>query len=467
MSKFSSLIKNTGILAIGSFSSKLLVFLMVPLYTAVLSTGDYGAYDVIYSTVSLLVPVLTLNISDALLRFPMEGGADVPAIARIGLLLTLVGSALALVVQIVPGAPWSSFAGIGWLGPLFAATSLYQSLTLLARGMERMRDIAVAGVVSSVMTVLLNVLLLVFVGMGLDGYFISSVVGLFLPSVWLIVRMRGSIFGRAKGGLVPLASKMVRYSLPLAATTVGWWLINASDRYIVLWFCGVDANGLYSAAYKIPSILNTVAGIFIQAWQVAAVKGFDPVDSDGFLRKTYRTVEAGIVLLCSLMIPLSPLVARFMFSGDFFMAWEYVPLLLVYVVLNTMAGMWGPFFSAAYDPGPMATSTFAAGAVNVLAGIPLVAIMGVYGACLSSVIAGLVNWGIRALKARGHIEVSFAPGRSLLLYGILALQAATMVLGSSIQIAHAVEAAVPLALVYCCRREIGEVGVLLLKAIRR
>lgn len=440
---------------------------MVPLYTAVLSTEEYGAYDVIYSTVSLLVPILTLNISDALLRFPMEGDADVPAIARIGLLLTLVGSVLALAAQLVPASPWSAFPGVGWLGPLFAATSLYQSLTLLARGLERMRDIAVAGVVSSAVTVGLNVLLLVFAGMGLDGYFVSSVAGLLLPSAWLVFRMRGPIFGRAKGGLAPLASKMVRYSLPLAATTVGWWLINTSDRYIVLWFCGVDANGLYSAAYKIPSILNTVAGIFIQAWQVAAIKGFDPADSDGFLRKTYRAVEAGIVLLCSLMIPLSPLVAKFMFSGDFFAAWEYVPLLLVYAVLNTMAGMWGPFFSAAYDPGPMATSTFLAGAVNVALGVPLVAALGVQGACLSSALAGLANWGLRAHRARRHMRVSFAPVRSLLLYSLLAVQAVLMVLGLTAWAVMACQAAFLAAFCILFRREIaGGVG-LVLKKIRR
>ena len=66
------LIKNTGILTISNFSSKILVFLLVPLYTSVLSTAEYGTYDLAISTVTLLYPILTVNIVDAVMRFAMD-----------------------------------------------------------------------------------------------------------------------------------------------------------------------------------------------------------------------------------------------------------------------------------------------------------------------------------------------------------------------------------------------------------
>lgn len=75
-SKYKYLIKNTGILAISNFSSKLLVFFLVPIYTSVLSTAEYGTYDLAMSTVLLLYPVLTVNIVDGVMRFSMEKGAD-------------------------------------------------------------------------------------------------------------------------------------------------------------------------------------------------------------------------------------------------------------------------------------------------------------------------------------------------------------------------------------------------------
>lgn len=431
--KTAKLLENTGILAIGNFSSKILVFLLVPLYTAVLTTEEYGSYDIIFSTVSLLAPLLTMNIADAMMRFPMDDGADVPRVARLGLVVTLVSGLPVLVAQLVPMAPWSSLAGIGWLAPLYASTALYQSLTYLARGLERMRDIAVAGVVSSIVLVALNVLLLLYAGWGLNGYFVANVFAMLFPALWLVWRMRQEIFAPSRRGETGLFARMVRYSLPIASAAVGWWLIGTSDRYIVTVLCGVDANGLYSVAYRIPSILTTVSSIFIQAWQVAAVKGFDPNDSDGFLRRTFASAEAVVVLLCSALIPLSPAIALVMFSGDFYVAWEYVPLLLVYAALNAMGGMWGPFFSVAYDPAPMAWSTFFGGVVNVAAAIPLVSLFGVQGACASSVLAGFANWGLRAARAKRHLEVGFGIRRSIALYLCLCAQAAIMCFGLPVQ----------------------------------
>ncbi len=66
------LAKNTGILTLSSFASKLLGFFLVPLYTSVLSTEEFGRYDIIVSTLTILLPVVTLNISDAVLRFSLE-----------------------------------------------------------------------------------------------------------------------------------------------------------------------------------------------------------------------------------------------------------------------------------------------------------------------------------------------------------------------------------------------------------
>ena len=71
-SKYIYLINKTGILAISNFSSKLLVFFLVPIYTSVLSTAEYGTYDLAMSTVLLLYPVLTVNIVDCVMRFSME-----------------------------------------------------------------------------------------------------------------------------------------------------------------------------------------------------------------------------------------------------------------------------------------------------------------------------------------------------------------------------------------------------------
>lgn len=70
--KYNDLKKNTILFTISSFSSKILSFLLVPLYTSVLSTADYGTADMVYTTSSLIVFAVALNISDAVLRYAID-----------------------------------------------------------------------------------------------------------------------------------------------------------------------------------------------------------------------------------------------------------------------------------------------------------------------------------------------------------------------------------------------------------
>ena len=70
--KYSTLGKNTLLFAVSSFGTKIITFLLVPLYTSVLSTNDYGTIDLITAAVQLLIPILTLNIQDAVLRFSLD-----------------------------------------------------------------------------------------------------------------------------------------------------------------------------------------------------------------------------------------------------------------------------------------------------------------------------------------------------------------------------------------------------------
>ena len=74
--KYKSLLKDTGWFAVGGFASKLLLFLLTPLYTVVLTTREYGIADLINTTIGLVFPILTLAITDATLRFAMKKSLD-------------------------------------------------------------------------------------------------------------------------------------------------------------------------------------------------------------------------------------------------------------------------------------------------------------------------------------------------------------------------------------------------------
>ena len=460
-SKTGDLAKNTAVLAIGNFSSKVLTFLLVPLYTAVLSTEDYGSYDMVSSTCSLLLPVLTLNIADAVLRFPLDEEADKPGILRVGVTFSALSVLPVLAAQVLPNMPWSGLRGITFLAVYYASNAASHLMLLYGRGCDRLFDVAVAGVVGTVVTVALNVWLLVFMRSGLTGYFIASITSNVMVALYLVVRLRDVVFAPTTENLPHLARQMVTYALPLALTTIGWWFINVSDRYVVTLLCGVAENGLYSVAYKIPTILYVIQQIFIQAWQVSAVKEFDPDDTDGFIRNTYTTVEGAMVVLCALLIATTPLVARILFSGDFYIAWRYVPLLLVYIVLNTSSGLFGALFLAEKETKPITISVVLGGIANILFGFLLVPLIGVQGAAVSSLIAGTLNWAYRGWKMRGFMRVGFHMHRSLAVYMMLAVQGVLLVAVHDTWLCIATQCVFLMLVLLVYRRELSQVRALL------
>lgn len=455
--KLGYLLKNTGVLAIGNFASKILVFLMLPLYTAVLSTAEYGSYDIIFSSVSLLVPILTLNISEALVRFPLEDNPDIHGLIRISGVVLFASTFIVLIGQLIPGTPWSNFPGSEYIAVFYFSTAIFQMATQFARGEEDFAGVAIAGLLGTIITLGLNLSLLLALKLGLDGFFIANILGMLLPSIYLIIRHWDDFAAKStEQKSSKLAWAMIKYSFPLALTTIGWWFVNVSDRYIVLFFCGVEANGLYSVSYKIPTIISTIAAIFIQAWQVSVIKEAGNPESNRFLSRVFGAVEGMLSIACSALIPLSPLLAFFLFSGEFYEAWRYVPFLLVYVTMTYQASLVSPFFSFSYKNAPIAASTILAGLVNVGLGIPLVYLFGVQGAAFSSLVAGFITWVYRSLSVRGLTSISLHRSRTLSVFSLLLVQATIQIMELPVQFCLGIEIVLLVCVVFSYRGNLRE-----------
>ena len=72
MNRYKKLLSNTVLFAVGTFSSKALVFLLMPLYTAVLSTQEYGTVDLIMQAGNLLLPLVSVGIINSIVRFGLD-----------------------------------------------------------------------------------------------------------------------------------------------------------------------------------------------------------------------------------------------------------------------------------------------------------------------------------------------------------------------------------------------------------
>lgn len=408
MSKSSYLIKNMGILTISNFSSKILVFLLVPLYTSVLSTKEYGTYDLAVSTATLLYPILTLNIVDAVMRFLMDKESDKNAIAFIGMKYVSISSVLFAIFMIVIYITniWSDINGLeGYILAYYISYVFNQFFIQFAKGLEKVKDMGIAGVLSTIVTIVANLFFLLIVKWGLDGFFLASIIAQMVSAIYLFFRTELYNYLELKRHSITLQKEMIIYSVPLIATVVGWWVNSCADKYVVTFILGVSANGLLSISYKIPQIINTIQGIFVQAWQISAIKEYGNSDTNEFYGKIFTIINLIMCIICSLLIFMTRPLAHILYAKDFYEAWKYVPFLLVSSVLNCASGLLGPILSAKKDSKAMMWSAIIGASVNIIMNIVFVNLIGIQGATFATVVCSYIIYTIRKMAVGNDIHI--------------------------------------------------------------
>lgn len=234
-SKYGALSKNTLLFTINSFGSKVITFLLVPLYTNVLSTNDYGTADLMTSTAQLLIPLLTLNIQDAVLRFSLDKTKNPKKIISVGCTINSIALCiLGIVLYLLSYFGILSFGKeyIIFLFFSFAFGGIQNSMQMYIKAIDNVKVLVYSGLASTFCSCLSNLLLLLVFKIGILGYLISNLVGHLVAIV--IMFFSGKIYQDIRFTTDrKLIKEMIVYSAPLAINSVAWWINTASDKYII------------------------------------------------------------------------------------------------------------------------------------------------------------------------------------------------------------------------------------------
>ena len=419
------LLKNIGLLTLSNFGSKILVFLLVPLYTRLLTTEEYGIYDIYLTTITLLIPILSLNIVEAVMRFTLDKKIEKSSVFTIGLKIAIRSIMYCMILVVINYL--TNFISIFNQYPqyfllYYSLNVLYDLVTQFVKSMEKILDFAIASILNSLTMLLLNILFLVVFRMDLRGYFLANCIAFILPIAYLVVRLRLWKYISKKGEDKNLKDDMIKYSTPLIMNTIGWWITNASDRYILTAMKGLSENGIYSVSYKIPSILNVVQAIFSQAWIMSAVKAYDDKEAE-FINKTYTIYNALFVIMCSSIIIFVKIITKILVANDFYEAWRYAPFLMVSVLFTSLSNFLGGIFAASKQSTMLGKTTIIGAVINIVLNVILINYMGTMGAAISTMISYIFVWLFRLIYGKKITNLNIKMRRDIIGYLILIVQA--------------------------------------------
>lgn len=404
LDKYKKLISNTLIFAIGTFSSKVLVFLLMPFYTRVLTRGELGTADLIVQTSNLIIPIVSVGLSNAIIRFGLDHAVDKRDVFTGGITILGCGYALFLVLRpllmLIPMIDEHTH-----LIYLYVLTSCLRSLcSQFVRAREYVRLYAFDGVLSTVMVILFNVLFLVVFDLGITGYVIATICSDFLSACFLFFIAGLHRFIRYNGIHWRVVLDMLRFAVPLIPANVFWWITNVSDRYFVTYLLSSDENGLYAMAYKIPTMIILVSGIFTDAWQMSAITE-NGNGRDRFFTNVASAYQAVIFTAGSGLILFTKLLGKIFWAPAFYDAWRYVPFLVLATVFSCFVTFLGSIYLAEKRSVATLVTTIAGAVLNVILNFLLIPNYGVNGAAFATFMSYFTVFALRAVDTRRFIKI--------------------------------------------------------------
>ena len=239
MGRVKKLVSNTAIMGAGTFISKVLVFLLMPFYTAYLSSAEFGVADILTQTANLIIPIAVLGISDGLFRFTIDANPEKrKQIFTISLLSLVIGMVpLAALIQIF--RLFSVYDGYIWLVFIYiCAANLHLIAANYLRGCDRTKAFAIQGIINTALVIVFNVLLLIAFDLGVTGYVLSVVLADLVTSLGILLFCRlykDITFRKTEKGLL---GEILRFSIPYIPLTLIWTITSVSDRFVILAMLG-------------------------------------------------------------------------------------------------------------------------------------------------------------------------------------------------------------------------------------
>lgn len=410
MDKYKKLASNTIIFAIGTFSSKLLTLVLTFFYTRVMDTGSFGGATLIQNAVNILVPIVTLAVNSAALRFALDKDSNKKSVFTTGVATTFLGFFIfclfaPIVVKInINDFNLGHYAILLYL--MLLGSSLRQLCQQFIRGTGHVKLYAVDGVIATATSAIFTFLYLGGFKWGIYGYILAIFTSDMLSVAFMFISAKLWRYLDFKHGLQKnTAVPMLKYCIPLIPTIVLWWIVNVSDQYMVTYFNGVALSGVYTAAYKIPNFVVIFASIFIDAWQLSAVDEYDNENKSAFFTKVFKAYSGALFTIGALLILGSRIITQLYLGPEFYDSWHYVPILVIATSFSCFVNFYASVYMAE-KRSVLSMLTAGAGAIsNIILNLILIPKYEAYGAAFATAVSFVIVFILRVINTKKFVNI--------------------------------------------------------------
>ena len=411
MSRGKELAKNTIIITIGKVSTQFISFLLLPLYTSLLSTEEYGSVDLFTTYIQLLLPLMTLLVEQGAFRYLIECKEDKEKkkiVTSSGSLIIIQCVIYAVIFVFI--APYiKNNYKFYVLGMLITAAFSGWSMQL-ARGFRKLTLYAAGSFITVLITICCNIVFIACFHMGATGMLLATCIGNIACTFFILCYLRIYRYCNYKDFNRCSIKEMICYSVPLIPNQLSLWVINSSDRTIVNYFLGAASNGILAISHKFSSIYQTVFGMFQLSWHEIGAIHFNDSDRDEFFTETFDIVYKFFSSMCVGLIAVIPFIFPLLIDDKYAQAYYTIPFYLLAVLCNIVIGLLGVIYVALKKTSEIAKSTIYAGVINIVVHILLINEFKLFAAAISTFVSYGCIMLYRLVDTKKYIDIRYNYG---------------------------------------------------------
>ena len=374
MNKEKELVKNTFIILLGKLCTQFVSFLLVPFYTFVLDTHEYGLVDLIITYIGLVVPILTIQLEMAMFRFLIDCRDSIEEQKKIfsNIVWTIC---IILIFSIILYFPIAKVFSIKYTFELICCVvfTIFSGLFLqTARGLGKNKEYSFASIVAGGSNLIFNLIFLTIFELGITGVLWATAISNCLCAMFLTIKLK-----LYKNFDINLISKKriytyIKYSLPLVPNTIIWWIINASDRTIISIFLNATANGIYAVANKFSLIIVSLYNVFNLSWSESAAININSKDKDEFFSNVFNKMLEIVSSLAIVFIGILPLIFNIIIDIKYAESYIYIPVLIIASIFNIIVMFIGGIYIAQKRTNEVAKTSLWSGILNIFINLLLI-----------------------------------------------------------------------------------------------
>lgn len=423
MDRQKSLIKNTVIIGFGTLLPKLSSIIILPIITACLTKYEVGQYELLTTLVSLFLPIATLQIQSAAFRFLIDEKNNLIERKKIiTTILVFVFAISSISIGILFFCLIKYSMNLRMIICLYFFTDLLLIvLQQIVRGLSENKLYSASTVLVSIINLVSTVITVYYYQKGLTGVILSLFLSTCISTVFIMIKI--NIFNdfNIQYFSMHYLKMMIAYSWPMLPNSLSNWILSLSDRLIITFFLGVEANAMYAIANKIPNLFTSVQSTFILAWQENASIASKDNDVESYYSDMFDNISSILFFVMSALIMMTPILYRLLIKGDYSLSYYQIPILYIALYFSALASFLGGIYIALKKTKSIGMTTMFSAFINVFINLLMIRFIGIYAGAISTLISYMVLCIYRMKNILQYLKITYRISKLILMILVIVI----------------------------------------------